>query len=158
MINLKLSPGNFNYLGTEYSDPRGFNDRNGIIQVNSENYRRLYWKISESIHNFNMEIEWGDMFDLPIAYNRFKDGMTMYLLISDWYVVGHVWFKDYKDGRFLFNLFVRNKNIIKTYTGKEFVSDVINRFENNRTIYCEVDDWNIKSIKLFDRLGFITEK
>jgi hypothetical protein len=75
--------------------------------------------------------------------------------IFDSDVFGHVWFSDYKDGRFLFNLFVRNNVQEKKYTGKEFVSDIIFRHEYDKSIYCEVDEWNEKSIKLFEKLGFV---
>jgi len=69
-------------------------------------------------------------------------------------VFGYVWFDNKDDGRSLFNLFVRNKVNVKNYSGQEFVSDIIYRFEYDKVIYSEVDEWNEKSIKLFKKLGF----
>jgi hypothetical protein len=94
------------------------------------------------------------MFTFQDAISRVQNGMTMYVGVSDVDIFGYVWFKDYSSDRFLFNLFVRNDVANKTYTGKEFVSDVINRYEFNKVIHCEVDEWNEKSIKLFKKIGF----
>jgi hypothetical protein len=144
MINLKLEPHNFNYLGTECN----------IIQINFLNYHNYQKLIQECINYFNNEIDWDDMFSLNKAISRLSNGMIFYVCVGNNQTLGYVWLKSVNDNRKLFNLFFRNKNIIKTFTGKEFVSDVINRFENNKIIYCEVDEWNNKSIKLFEILGF----
>lgn len=140
MIKFKLDPENFNYLNTQYD----------IIQVDMSNYFDHVDLIKKTIKNFNDEIEWADMFNLQKAMYRFEYGMMMYIGIIDNEPFGHVWF----DRSYLFNLFVRNQIENKTYSGKEFVSDVLHKYYNNRIIYCEVDDWNTKSINLFTRLGF----
>lgn len=144
MINFKLEPMNFNKLGIEYN----------IVKIDNSNIYYFYELINNSIYNFNEEIKWDGMFDFNEAYDRIKNGMIMYVGIQNAAVFGHVWFKDYNDGKFLFNLFVKNKTNNKQYKGKEFISDIIDRFEYNKIIYSEVDDWNEKSIKLFKRLGF----
>ena len=146
MINFKLEPINFNKIGTECE----------IIKIDNLNISHFYQLIHSSIDNFNEEIKWDDMFDFNEACDRLKNGMILYIGIYNSNVFGHVWFKNYKDGKFLFNLFVKNKVIDKKYGGKEFISNIINRFEYNTTIYCEVDKWNEKSIKLFNILGFNT--
>jgi hypothetical protein len=144
MITLKLDPKDFNCLNTEYN----------VIPISDQNLSDYYSLIQNSIEYFNSEIEWENMFTFEDTVNRVQDGMTMYAGLLDNNVFGYVWFKDYKDGRLLFNLFVRNKVSDKSYTGKEFTSDIINRYEYDKNIYCEVDEWNEKSIKLFKRLGF----
>lgn len=144
MIPFKLDFKDFNCLNTEYS----------IIPISNNNIEQSYTLINNSIEHFNAEIEWRGMFNFGEAMNRIKSGMTMYVGVMDETIFGYVWFKDYKDGRFLFNLFVRNKVNSKPYTGKEFVSDVINRYEYDKVIHCEVDEWNEKSIRLFKRIGF----
>jgi RimJ/RimL family protein N-acetyltransferase len=144
MINFKLIPGCLNHLDTQYK----------VILITLNNFKYYYTLIDDSIKNFNSELDWDNMFTLDDASQRLKDGMVMYVGMVDSGVFGHVWFKNHEDGRFLFNLFVKNNVYNKTYTGKEFVSDIIYRFEYDKTIYCEVDDWNEKSIKLFKRLGF----
>jgi len=144
MINFKLEQTNFNHLKTQYE----------VVPVTLSNFGDSYNLIDSSIKNFKSEIEWEELFTLDCAHQRLTEGMVMYVGVIDFDVFGHVWFKNHNDSRFLFNLFVRNQVEDKKYTGKEFLSDVIYRFEDNKTIYCEVDNWNEKSIKLFKRLGF----
>jgi RimJ/RimL family protein N-acetyltransferase len=144
MINFKLEQTNFNHLKTQYE----------VIPITLSNFENSCNLIDNSIKNFKSEIEWEELFTLDEARQRLTEGMVMYVGIIDFDVFGHVWFKNHNDGRFLFNLFIRNQVEDKKYTGKEFLSDVIYRFEDNKTIYCEVDNWNEKSIKLFKRLGF----
>ena len=147
MINFKLSPENFNYLGTEYR----------VLSIKLNNYKYAEKRIIETINNFNNEIVWDGMFNFDTVIDRLEKGMKMYILLMENSnePYGHVWFKDYNDGRYIFNLYVRNNVENKTYTGKEFVSDIIHRYESNVPIYCEVDEWNNKSISLFKRLGFL---
>lgn len=147
MINFKLNQTNFNHLKTEYK----------VIPVTLSNFMDYRDLINSSIKNFKSELDWESLFTLDDAYQRLNEGMIMYIGMVDFEVFGHVWFKNHNDGRFLFNLFVRNQVEDKKYTGKEFLSDVIFRFENNKTIYCEVDEWNTKSLRLFERLGFNDE-
>ena len=143
MINLILE-NELNYLGTSYN----------LLQINENNYKLYYKEIEQSINNFNKEIKWDGMFDLNIAIERFKNGMTMYIGLIDDFIFGHAWFKDYKKGKCLFNLFVVNKIDIKKHSGKEFVSNILYEYYPKTIIYSEVDDWNIKSIRLLKRLGF----
>ena len=144
MINFKLDHTNFNHLKSEYE----------IVEINNETFSNTYWLIFNAIDHFKQEIAWDGMFDFYEAHKRILNGMKMYVGVINKDVFGYVWFKNDKDGRTLFNLFVRNQVEVKKYTGKEFVSDIIYRYENNMPIYSEVDEWNVKSIKLFLRLGF----
>ena len=146
MVQFKLDPKDFNCLNTEYN----------IIPINNQNISQHYQLIQEAIGHFNRELEWDEMFTFEEATNRVQNGMVMYIGVINATVFGYVWFKEYVNNRFLFNLFVRNDVADKTYTGKEFASDVINRYECNKAIHCEVDKWNEKSIKLFKKLGFKT--
>jgi ribosomal protein S18 acetylase RimI-like enzyme len=144
MISFSLSENDFTSLGVEYD----------IVKIDRSNFESNKQYVIDSINNFNSEIEWNEMFTLEEANNRVFDNMRMYLGLIDSKVFGHVWFKNYKDGSYLFNLFVKNKAKTENYTGTKFTSDIINRFENEYPIYANVDEWNEKSIKLFDRLGF----
>jgi RimJ/RimL family protein N-acetyltransferase len=110
--------------------------------------------VFDAIRYFKEELEWDKMFDFVDAQRRITNGEIMYVGMIDCDLFGYVWFKDLDNDRKLYNLFVRNQVEDKKYTGKEFLSDVIYRFENNKTIYCEVDEWNTKSLRLFERLGF----
>lgn len=144
MISFNLIPENFIPLEVECK----------ILPITFLNLYENINLIKDTIKYFNDEIIWDKMFNINEAIERISNGMVMYVLILDYDVLGHVWFTNNNNGRELFNLFVRNKIVLKPYLGKQFVSDVIKRFEYGKNIYCEVDDWNEKSIKLFKRLGF----
>jgi predicted DNA-binding transcriptional regulator len=140
MIKYILFPEHFNDLGTDCE----------IIPISQKNVLVYRYLIEMCINHFNNEITWDNMFNLNEAIERIDNGMVMYVGVVDYEVLGYVWF----DKNRLFNLFVRNKMPIKLRSGKEFVSNVIKRFESDKIINCEVDEWNIKSHKLFQRLGF----
>jgi len=144
MVNFKLDMVNFIHLKTQYD----------VIPITFLNVKDNLNLIEDSIEHFNSEIKWENMFTIDDALKRINNGMIMYIGMLDSNIFGHVWFEDCKDGRVLFNLFVRNQIQKKEYTGKEFVSDVIHRFEHKKPVYSEVDEWNEKSIKLFKKLGF----
>lgn len=147
MISFKLDNIDFSPLAAEYK----------VVRVDYSNFESNRQHVLASISNFNLEIEWDKMFTLEEANSRVSNNMRMYIGFIDSKVFGHVWFRNYKDGSYLFNLFVTNKTEIKNYTGTEFVSDIVNRFEKKHPIYADVDEWNEKSIKLFNRLGFKSE-
>lgn len=140
MIKFILLPQNFNDLNVECE----------IVQINKNNLTNHISLIEKGINYFNQEIEWYDMFNLDIAIDRINQGMLMYIGIINDDVFGYVWF----NGEFLFNLFVRNKVSVKLHSGRYFLSSVIKRYESNKHIYCEVDEWNDRSIKLFRSIGF----
>jgi len=144
MISFSLSENNFISLGIGYN----------IVKVDQSNFESNRHYVLDSINNFNSEIEWNEMFTLEEAGNRVFNNMRMYIGLIDSKVFGHAWFRDYKDGSYLFNLFVKNKAKTENYTGTKFTSDIINRFENEYPIYADVDEWNEKSTKLLRRLGF----
>ena len=144
MINFKLEQNRLNHLKTQYK----------IVTINQDTFIHTYSLVFDAIRYFNEEIEWDGMFDFVDAQRRIANGETMYIGMNNCDVFGYVWFKDYNEERELYNLFVRNDVIDKNYTGKEFVSDVIYRYEYSKSIYCEVNEWNEKSLKLFKKLGF----
>lgn len=144
MISFSLNKNDFTPLGVEYI----------IVKIDRSNFESNKQYVTDSINNFNSEIEWKEMFTLEEASNRVLNNMRMYIGLIDSKVFGHVWFKSYEDSNYLFNLFVKNKAKTGNYTGTEFTSDIINRFENKYPIYVNVDEWNEKSINLFNRLGF----
>jgi len=149
MISFKLCDIDFNYLGTEYD----------VIKIDNTNFQENIHHITETINNFNLEIKWNDMFNLGDVKDRLSNDMTMYIGVIENKPFGHLWFKDYLDGRLSFNLFVRNKVKDKKYTGAEFISYVLKKYELSKSpIYCEIDEWNQKSINLFEKLGFKLKK
>lgn len=144
MINLKLNPKDFNDLGVNYN----------IREVTYHNFPKYMDEIEKCIDYFNGEIKWDGMFTKSDVLERFSCGDTMYLGFNEWGVFGYVWFKRTSKGKWLYNLFVRTEFEVRNYSGTGFVSSIIKQFESDNDIYCEVDEWNEKSIKLFKKLGF----
>jgi hypothetical protein len=145
MLNLKLSSNNFKDLNVDYE----------VLTINKKTFDKMSRFVEKSISNFNEEVSWGQMFDLNDASHRINNDMQMYIGIMDNEPFGHVWFKDYLDGRLLFNLFVRNKVVDRKYSGATFISNILKKYELTKSpIYCEIDEWNEKSIKISKKLGF----
>jgi hypothetical protein len=141
--------------------PQNFINQNVIcpfIQIDKTNYIEHLSIVKECIDLFNAEIKWDCMYTLDDAIQRFEDGYSNFVLISDNIIYGYIW-SIWEDGILFFeNLFMRNNSIHKKYKGREFISNVIYTNYNECNIYNHVDEWNIKSIKLFKSLGFIEYK
>lgn len=147
MLNFILYPSNFKFLNKAFT----------TILVTNKNFKELIPHIEKCIKLFNDEIVWSGMFDINQAEQRIKDGKELYIGLIENEIFGYTWFEDYKDGKKIFNVFVRNNQKDRKYSGSEFISQIIKEFQPNRTIYAEVDEWNIKSIGMFKKLGFIYE-
>jgi RimJ/RimL family protein N-acetyltransferase len=144
MISLSLSKNDFAPLGIEYN----------VVKVDQSNFENNRQYVLDSINNFNIELKWDEMFTFEEASSRIYNNMKVYIGLIDSKVFGHLWFRDYKDGSYAFNLFVKNRAKTENFIATEFASDVLNRFENKYPVYCDVDEWNKKSLKLVSRLGF----
>lgn len=147
MLNLILYPSNFNFLNKTFT----------TILVTNSNFKELTPSIEKCIKLFNDEIVWSGMFDMCQAEQRVKDGKELYIGLIENEIFGYTWFEKYKDGKKIFNVFVRNNQKDRKYSGSEFISQIIKEFQPNHIIYAEVDEWNVKSIGMFKKLGFITE-
>jgi hypothetical protein len=145
MINFRLLFNDFKDSNVDYE----------ILTINKKTFDTTSTFVEKSISNFNEEISWNQMFDLNEALHRINNDMEMYIGVIDNEPFGHVWFKDYRDGRLLFNLFVKNNVKDRKYSGTTFTSNILKKYELIKSpIYCEINDWNEKSIKLFKKLGF----
>lgn len=147
MLNFILYPSNFNFLNKTFT----------TILVTYKNFEELTPCIEKCIKLFNDEIIWSEMFDIIQAEQRVKDGKELYIGLIEDKIFGYVWFEDHKDGKKIFNVFVKNNEKDRKYKGSEFVSYIIKEFNSNFIIYAEVDEWNIKSIRMFEKLGFINQ-
>lgn len=145
MLNFILYPSNFIFLNKTYT----------TITVTNKNFKELTPHIEKCIKIFNDEIVWSGMFDIIQAEQRIKDGKELYIGLVEDEIFGYVWFENYKDGKKIFNIFVRNNQKDRKYKGSEFVSHIIKKFQSDFIIHAEVDEWNTKSINMFKKLGFI---
>lgn len=146
MINFVLYPSNFIFLNKTFT----------TILVTNENFKEVNFHIEKCIKLFNDEIIWSGMFDMDEAKQRVNEGKDFYIGLVENEILGYAWIQNYKDGKKIFNIFVRNNEKNRKYSGSEFISFLIRKYQSNCIVYAEVDEWNVKSINMFKKLGFIT--
>lgn len=119
----------------------------GVIQVTQEDYLPMLDKIQQCIDLFNSTIEWDEMWDIPTAIQRFKEGHVLFI----WYgpesnIVGYYWV----DENYIHNIFIHpsrppNRSVEFLQTGFNFIK------YHTFSLYC--DDWNIRAQKFVEKLG-----
>jgi hypothetical protein len=141
--------------------PQNFINQNVIcsfIQIDKTNYIEHLSIVKECIDLFNAEIKWDAMYTMDDAIQRFEDGYSNFILISDNIIYGYIW-SIWEDGILFFeNMFMRKFKINKKWKGREFLSSIINTHYNNCEICYYVDSWNIASIKMTKSLGFVEKE
>lgn len=143
MINLVLNPENFNFLNKTYN----------IIVIDETNVNQHLNHIKQTIGYFNEEITWDGMFNVDMVHDRLSNQKEFYIGLRENDAIGHTWFESYLDGKKIFNVFVRSTKG-RDYCGSEFISYIIQNHYMGRKIYAEVDEWNVKSLNMFKKLGF----
>lgn len=114
--------------------------------------------ILECIKYFNSEIVWDGMFTLDTAKLRLQMGEQMYVGYLGNAIFGYFWLKELSpDNYHIYNVFSKSTNYDRTYGATDMIYDVIKNIQYI-TINSYVDDWNIKSINVFNKLGFIQIK
>ena len=93
------------------------------------------------------------MFNVDMVYDRLLNKKEFYIGLRENDSIGHTWFESYLDGKKIFNVFIRNVKD-RDYCGSEFISYIIQNHYMGRKIYAEVDEWNVKSLNMFKKLGF----
>lgn len=110
--------------------------------------------IQQCIDMFNSEIEWDDMFDLNRALERIKNGNKMLVGYYKDELFGYCWLEKIPLNTYcIFNVFSKKEPMIRNYGATDLLYFVIkNHTQGN--IIASVDDWNKKSINMFNKLGF----
>lgn len=112
--------------------------------------------ILKSIKLFNSEINWDNMYDLKTAKNRIEIGNeNFYIGIYQKNIFGYFWIKNiHKNEYLIYNVFSKNFPVDRKYGATDMIYSIISNF-NSSIFYAEIDDWNIKSKKVFEKLGFV---
>lgn len=138
--------------------PQNFINQNvecPFIKIDKSNYMEHLSIVKECIDLFHAEIKWDGMYTLDDAIQRFENGYSNFVLISDGIIYGYIWSIWENTILFFENMFMRNNRIVKKWKGREFLSSIINNHYNNCEVYYYVDSWNIASIKMTKSLGFL---
>jgi hypothetical protein len=130
-----------------------------ILVIDKNNFTQHLFLIQECIDAFNAEIQWSEMFDLQLAVERLVAGKRMYVAVVDGALCGYVWSEMQRGCVYVFNIFMRGNVQVKALcTGGEFFSQVVFTHLQGKCVFADVDEWNIRSIKLLEGLGFVNNK
>lgn len=124
----------------------------GYIKITRSSYSPLLkYLIQESIDTFNQEVDWDDMWDIKDCEIRLFGGQTLFLLLDNSTVIGHLWYKQ----NTLYNVFVSNQR--KDGDSTWFVQETLwDMKETKKLTYVElwVDTWNERAIQFWKKLNF----
>jgi len=110
--------------------------------------------IEGCIKAFKSEVKWNGMFSVSDAMKRIKNGDRFFVGKYDGNIFGYCWLKRaYKDSSEIYNVFSKKTDSPRLYGATDLLYSVI---ENNTSgvILAKLDDWNIRSIHVFEKLGF----
>ena len=123
-----------------------------FLKITKNNFKENSELIQKSIDTFHSQIDWNDMWDLDECEVRLSQDEILYLLLDSGIPNGHVWY----DSSYLYNAFVSENRTSgdSLWFIQETMWDMKEIF-NLRRISLYVDDWNIRAIKFWKKLGFV---
>lgn len=112
--------------------------------------------VKRCIQLFNEEIDWDKMFDLSEAQHRLNEGHKLYVGYINQEIFGYFWLKEEnEDTHRIYNVYSKGQPINRQYGATDMIYQVVLSGNHKYTYVAEVDDWNIKSQNVFNKLGFI---
>jgi hypothetical protein len=121
------------------------------------------FKIVETIDNtvikncidlFNSKIKWDGMFGLDEAKERIKSGDKMYVGYFENNIVGYCWMKPINNYEYyLYNVFIEQDSINRNF-GATDLAYLIIKYHTKGLITLDIDEWNTKSQKVAEKMGF----
>ena len=140
MINLELFSDNINYRKMPYNV--------FVVETIDEN------TIKTCIDMFNSQIIWDKQFTIEIAKDRLASGEQFFVGYFDNIIFGYCWLKTHdKNKKRIYNVFSFSTKFKRNYGATDMLYDVIVKNVNG-IVDAEVDDWNVKSLNIFYKLGF----
>ena len=113
--------------------------------------------IETCIDLFNSKIKWDGMFDLEEAKQRIKSTDKMYVGYFENKIVGYCWMKQISNYEYyLYNVFIEQDSINRNF-GATDLSYLIIKYHTKGLITLDTDEWNSKSQKVAEKLGFKSE-
>jgi RimJ/RimL family protein N-acetyltransferase len=112
-------------------------------------------EIQKCIDLFNKEIKWDGMFDLTEAKRRIISGDIMFIGYHKNEIFGYCWLKKISERSFLYyNLFSKANPKERNYGATDLLYLIINKHTEGE-ISSLIDEWNYKSIRVAEKLGFV---
>ena len=112
-------------------------------------------EIQKCIDLFNSEIKWEGMFDIKDAERRIILGDRIFIGYYKNQIFGYCWLKMISEGSFLYyNLFSKSEPNERNYGATDLLYLIIKKYTEGE-IESLIDDWNQKSIRVAEKLGFV---
>ena len=113
--------------------------------------------IKRCIDLFNSKITWDNMFDLNEADKRINNGEKLFIGYYENNLVGHCWLKLLNEFEYhIYNLFIGFDLTDRNYGATDLLCLLIKNHTSG-LILADIDEWNVKSQKVFEKLGFKTQ-
>jgi len=110
--------------------------------------------IALCVNLFNRDLEWDGMFDVFDALRRIEDGQRMFVARIDDKIFGHCWVESKTNQEYyIYNVFSEKTKGHRVYGATNMLYHVI-KTHTNGVVKARVDEWNKKSIRMFEKLGF----
>jgi RimJ/RimL family protein N-acetyltransferase len=110
--------------------------------------------IEYCINLFNSKIKWDGMFDLNEANKRIKNGEKLFVGYYENNLVGYCWLKSInKFEYYIYNVFIGIDLTKRNYGATDLLYLLIKNHTSG-VIMVDIDEWNVKSQKVFEKLGF----
>jgi hypothetical protein len=111
-------------------------------------------EIQKCIDLFNSEIKWDEMFDIQKALDRIERGEKMFVGYKNEDIFCYCWIKEnHKDDYYIYNVFSKKPKSLRKIGVVDMLYLVI-KYHTIGKITAEVDEWNIQSQRVANRLGF----
>lgn len=106
------------------------------------------------INLFNSEIKWDDMFNIEQALQRIERGEKMFVGYKNEDIFCYCWIRqDDEQSYYIYNVFSKKPKSLRKIGVIDLLYSVI-KYHTNGIITGEVDEWNIQSQKITEKLGF----
>jgi RimJ/RimL family protein N-acetyltransferase len=110
--------------------------------------------IQHCIDSFNLKIKWDNMFDLVEANKRINLGDKLFVGYYEENIVGYCWMnKIQNDKYYLYNVFIKEDSTNRNYGATDLAYLMI-KYHTNGLITLDIDEWNTKSQKVAEKMGF----
>lgn len=127
--------------------PRNLSNDLLVVQTESE------YILQECINMFNSEIKWDGMFSIKDTKERFEMGDKFFAAYYEGKLFGYCWLSNENNIYKVYNVFSKKTDYHRKYGATDVLYYVIKNYTNG-TVIAEVDEWNTKSINVFNKLGF----
>lgn len=110
--------------------------------------------IKRCIDLFNSKITWDNMFDLNEANKRINNGEKLFVGYYENNLVGYCWLKSLNEFEYyIYNVFIGTHLTNRNYGATDLLYLLIKNYTSG-VIVADIDEWNVKSQKVFEKLGF----